>query len=77
MMFPVLLNRGSGDRDLDAGTIFADPHRIVVLYALAGLQPSDDVILFGIAIGWDDQAVRLANDFFRVVAVQFFGRAIP
>jgi hypothetical protein len=66
----ILIDRGCGDRDLDARTVFANAHRVEVLHALAGFHPSDDVVLFGIPIGWDDETVRFAEDFFGLVTVQ-------
>src|SRR6185503_6990754 len=76
-MAVVILDRRYRERHQNLLPVFPDAHGFEMVDACASLQGGDDVILFGDAIGWDDERNVAADRLVAGVAEQTLGGRIP
>src|SRR5205085_11552589 len=69
--------RRNGQRYIDPASIFCDTYRLEMLNPLAFADFGEDLPLFVLELGRDDDRNRLADDLFRPIAKQSNGAVVP
>ena len=73
----LILDRGYGERHIDALSVLPEAHRIEVLDTLATSETREDVLFFGFELWRNDRHDRPADDLARRIPIEALGRRIP